>query len=108
MNPIEITFFTTLRKENEMTQNELILKTAQVSGVARKDVEHVLKVAGDVIGAALIEEGVAVLPELGKLSTSVRKARMGTNPKTGEKIAIAERKAVNFKPGKALLQAVNA
>ena len=43
-----------------------------------------------------------------KLSTSVRKARTGVNPKTGEKIAIAERKAVNFKPGKALLQAVNA
>ena len=47
--PTPITFFTTLRKENEMTQNELILKTAQVSGVSRKDVEHVLKVAEHVV-----------------------------------------------------------
>lgn len=63
MKPIPITFFSTLEKDiNTMNQSELIIKTAQVSGLTKKDVEHALKVAGDVIGAALIEEGEAVLP----------------------------------------------
>ena len=34
-----------------MNQSELIIKTAQISGVSKKDVEAVLKTAGDVIGA---------------------------------------------------------
>lgn len=108
MKPIEITFFTTLQKENEMTQNELILKTAQVSGVSRKDVEHVLKVAGDVIGAALIEEGVAVLPTIGRLVSADRPTRQGVNPKTGEPVTIAARRTVKFRASKALVDALAA
>lgn len=89
-----------------MNQSELILKTAQVSGLTKKDVEHALKTAGDVIGAALIEEGEATLPGLGKLVTTQKAARMGKNPKTGEPVQIAARKAVKFKIAKALKDAV--
>lgn len=91
-----------------MNQSELIIKTAQISGVTKKDVEHVLKTAGDVIGAALVEEGEAVLPGLGKLATSQKAAREGRNPKTGEPVTIAARKVVKFKPAKVLKDAVAA
>lgn len=89
-----------------MNQSELILKTAQVSGISKKDVEHVLKTAGDVIGAALVEEGEAVLPGLGKLSVKTRAAREGRNPATGEAMQIAAKKVPHFSAAKALKDAV--
>ena len=89
-----------------MNQSELIIKTAQVSGISKKDVEHVLKTAGDVIGAALVEEGEAVLPGLGKLVTQQKDARDARNPGTGEIIHVPAHKAVEFKVAKALKDAV--
>ena len=91
-----------------MNQSELILKTAQISGLSKKDVEHALKTAGDVVGAALIEEGEAVLPGLGKLVTQQKDAREARNPKTGATIPVPAHKAVKFRPAKALKDAVNA
>lgn len=89
-----------------MNQSELIIKTAQISGVSKKDVEAVLKTAGDVIGAALVEEGEAVLPGLGKLVTQQKDARDARNPKTGETIHVPAHKAVKFKVSKSLKDAV--
>ena len=89
-----------------MNQSELIIKTAQISGIAKKDVEAVLKTAGDVIGAALVEEGEAVLPGLGKLVTQQKDARDARNPKTGDVIHVPAHKAVKFKVAKGLKDAV--
>ena len=91
-----------------MNQSELILKTAQISGLTKKDVEHALKTAADVIGVAMIEEGEAVLPGLGKLVTQQKDAREARNPKTGETIPVPAHKAVKFRPAKGLKDAVNA
>lgn len=91
-----------------MNQSELILKTAQITGVSKKDVEDVLKTAGIVITAALVEEGEAILPGLGKLVTQQQAERAGINPKTGAPLIIAARKAVKFKVAKALKDAVAA
>ena len=46
------------------------------------------------------------LPGIGKVSTTVRKARKGRNPQTGEVIKIAKKNVVKFKVGKALQDAV--
>lgn len=108
MNHRHITFFSTLRKEsNTMNQAELILKTAAVSGISKKDVEHVLKTAANVVGLALVEEGEAVLPGLGKLYVKDRAARAGINPKTKEPIQIPAGKSPGFKAAKALKDAVS-
>lgn len=89
-----------------MNQSELIMKTAQISGLTKKDVEHALKTAGDVVGAALVEEGEAVLPGIGRLTVKTRAAREGRNPKTGESMQIAAKKVPHFSPAKALKDAV--
>ena len=89
-----------------MNQSELVIKTAQVSGVSKKDVEHVLKTAGDVIAAALVEEGEAVLPGLGKFVTQQKDARDARNPATGATIHVPAHKAVKFRAAKALKDAV--
>lgn len=103
---IPITFFSTLRKEPEMNQSELIIKTAQVSGLPRKDIEHALKVAGDVITQALQDEGEATLPGLGKLVATEKPARTGRNPKTGEPVEIPARKSIKFRIAKQLKDSV--
>lgn len=89
-----------------MNQSELILKTAQISGLSKKDVEHALKTAGDVVQAALVEEGEAVLPGIGRLSVKTRAAREGRNPATGEAMQIAAKKVPHFSAAKALKDAV--
>jgi DNA-binding protein HU-beta len=89
-----------------MNQSELILKTSQISGVPKTAVEHVLKVAGDVIVAALTESGEATIPGLGKLVSRDTPARVGRNPRTGEPADIPAHKAVKFRAAKALKDAV--
>ena len=89
-----------------MNQNALILKTAQISGLSRKDVEHTLKTAGDVVAAGLAEEGEVTLPGLGKLVTQQKEAREARNPKTGDIIPVPAHKAVKFRVAKSLKDAV--
>lgn len=89
-----------------MNQSELILKTAQATGVSKKDVESVLKTASDVIKSNLQAGGDATLPGLGTLSVTQRAARTGRNPKTGEAITIAAKKVPDFSAAKALKDAV--
>ncbi len=78
-----------------MTQNELILKTAQISGLTRLEVEHALKTAGDV-----------VLPGIGKLVTQRKAARTARNPTTGSTFRVAAKQVVKFRVAKALKDAV--
>ena len=91
-----------------MNQAQLIFSVASISGESKKTVEAVLKTAGDVIAAGLVEEGEAVLPGLGKLVTQQKDAREARNPKTGETIPVPAHKAVKFRPAKGLKDAVNA
>ena len=90
-----------------MNQSELIAKTAAVSGLKRADVEHVLKVAADVITTTLAEGESVALPGLGKLHVKAKAAREGRNPKTGEPVAIPARKAPAFTAAKVLKDAIN-
>jgi len=103
---IPITFFTTLKGITTMNQAELTLKVAQLTGVPKRQVEDVLKTAGIVIAAALVEEGEAVLPNLGKLVAQQKAARDARNPKTGEAVAVPAHRAVKFRPAKVLKDAV--
>lgn len=91
-----------------MNQSELIIKTAQISGIPKKDVEHVLKTAGDVISAELAEGGEANVPVLGKFVTEQKAQRQGRNPKTGAPLTIPAHKVVKFRPAKTLKDALGA
>ena len=90
-----------------MNQSELIAKVASISGESRKAAEAVLKTAADVIAAELQEGGEVALPGLGKLYARDKAARTGRNPKTGEAITIAARRAPAFTAAKVLKDAIN-
>jgi DNA-binding protein HU-beta len=52
------------------------------------------------------KNGQFVLPGIGKLVKSQRKARMGRNPQTGESIKIPAKTVVKFRVAKAAKEAV--
>jgi len=88
-------------------------KTQFVSHLAEK-FELSKKVAGAVIeeiSALAINEtkknGQFVFPGIGKLVKAQRKARVGINPKTKEKIKIPAKTVVKFRVSKAVKEAIS-
>ena len=88
-----------------MTKDELIDAVANVCDSKKQAGEVVISVL-DTITATLSKGGEVVLTGFGKFSVSKRAARMGVNPRTGEKIKIAATTVPKFKAGKALKDAV--
>lgn len=89
-----------------MNQAELIGHVADEIGMAKKDVEHVLKELGVAVQAALKTGNEITLPGIGKLSVKQRAARTGRNPGTGKEIKIPAKKVPHFSAAKALKDAV--
>lgn len=89
-----------------MTRKDLIVKIADESGESKATVERVLNSLGSVAAAELLGNGEVPLPGLGKLKTKDRGARLGTNPKTGERITIPAGTMVKFVVGQELKDAL--
>jgi len=90
-----------------MNQAELIAKVAEVSGASKKDVEAILKTTADVVTNQLQEGDAVAFPALGKFTVKDRPARSGRNPKTGENVQIAAKKAPGFSASIPLKKALN-
>ena len=88
-----------------MNQAELIKELATNSGQSNIMIERVLKELGGIACSELGGGGEITLPGIGKLSVATRAARAGRNPRTGESLAIAEKKAPKFSAAKALKDA---
>ncbi|MBI2028243.1 MAG: HU family DNA-binding protein [Candidatus Levybacteria bacterium] len=82
---------------------ELVAKKANLTNKAARDA--VLTVINSIRDALKRKEKV-VLTGFGTFSVRKRVARIGRNPKTGEKITIAARNAPGFTPGKTLKKVV--
>ena len=91
-----------------MNKTELIAAVAEQAELSKKDAEKALKAFTDVIAAELVKGEKVQLVGFGTFEVSVREAREGRNPLTGEKITIAASKNPKFKAGKALKDMVNA
>lgn len=90
-----------------MKQAELISNLADAAGVSKANAEEVLKALGEVTSAALAAGEEVTLNGIGKLSVTARAAREGRNPKTGETLQVAAKRAVKFSATKALKDALN-
>ena len=89
-----------------MTKRELIAKIAEDTDLDLSPVEAVLNSLGNVAAAELLGGGDVPIPRLGKLKTKDRGARLGTNPKTGERMTIPAGTMVKFVTGKELKDAL--
>lgn len=61
----------------------------------------------DAMAQALAQGKRIEVRGFGSFSVSMRPARMGRNPRSGEAVQIPERRVAHFKPGKSLRHAVS-
>ena len=89
-----------------MNKKELVEKVADGAGLSAKDANAVIDGVVEAVKASLKKGQKVTLVGFGTFSVTKRKARKGRNPKTGEAIKIAARKAPKFTAGKELKEAV--
>jgi len=89
-----------------MSKDEFIQQLVKKSGLTKSQSAEFLNIVLEEITKALSQGKEIVFTGFGKFSVVKRKARAGVNPKTGEKIQIAAKKAPKFKAGKVLKDAV--
>ena len=90
-----------------VTKAELVSKIAADTGMKKVDAEKALAAMTTAIQAALKTGKKVTLIGFGTFSVAARKARTGRDPQTKKPIKIAASKAVRFKAGKAMKDAVN-
>jgi len=90
-----------------MKKVELIEAVAAKAGITKADAGRAVDATIATITEALVKGDKVPLVGFGTFAISERAARTGRNPQTGETVQIAARKAVTFKAGAALKDAVN-
>ncbi|MHA1539190.1 MAG: HU family DNA-binding protein [Alphaproteobacteria bacterium] len=90
-----------------MNKNELVSAVAESSELTKADAARAVDAVIEAVSASLSSGEEVRLIGFGTFSVAQRKATEGRNPRTGEKIQIPASKRPKFKPGKALVEAVN-
>jgi DNA-binding protein HU-beta len=90
-----------------VTKTQLIDAVSASAGHTKKGTETVIDALIVEVSNALAKGEKVDLRGFGNFVAREKKARQGRNPKTGETIEIAARKAVAFKPSKELASKVN-
>ncbi|MBR1385676.1 MAG: HU family DNA-binding protein [Bacilli bacterium] len=90
-----------------MKKAELVEAIATKTGLTKADANRALDATFEVITKALKKGERVPVAGFGTFNVSKRKAREGRNPQTGATVKIPARKAVTFKAGTALKDAVN-
>ena len=86
-----------------MTKSELItLLSDKFSQLVHKDAELSVKTIIDSLDNTLSKGGRVEIRGFGSFSLNHRPARLGRNPKTGEKVNVPEKFVPHFKAGKEL------
>ncbi|KKR88571.1 MAG: DNA-binding protein HU [Candidatus Wolfebacteria bacterium GW2011_GWA2_42_10] len=90
-----------------MKKPELIEAIMQAAGIeVKKQAATVVDAIFDTITKTLAKGEEVAIPGFGVFKVAKRAARMGVNPKTGEKIQIAASIKPKFRAAKALKEAV--
>ena len=91
-----------------MIRSELITKLADKQPqLTASDVELAVKTIIDSINNQLAKGGRVEIRGFGSFSIRTRPARLGRNPRTGEKVQVPERATLYFRPGTELRERVN-
>ncbi len=90
-----------------MKKVELIEAVADKAGLTKADAGRAVDATIKAITGALVKGDKVPLVGFGTFAVSKRAARTGRNPQTGATVQIPARKAVTFKAGSQLKEAVN-
>ena len=89
-----------------MTQMQLVRQMAERCEISNKVARQFLDELAKTALQETKENGVFVLPGIGRLVKSNRKARMGRNPATGETVKIPAKTVVKFRVATAAKDAI--
>jgi DNA-binding protein HU-beta len=89
----------------KMTQSEIISSLADKCGLKKTEVKNFFDELSALAASEVKKSGEIVVPGLGKLVLSQRKAREGRNPATGQPIQIAAKTTLKFRVGKGMKDA---
>ena len=92
--------------ETKMTQSAIIRELAETAEISNKVAKGLLEHFAAMAVRETNKNGVFVIPGIGRLVRSERKARMGRNPATGEAIKIPAKKVVKFRIAKSVKDAI--
>ena len=91
-----------------MTKSELIKKlVAKFPNLKEREIENILNLLLKEISASLVNGDRVELRGFGAFSIRQREPRLARNPRTGEKVKVAARKAIYYRAGKELKELVN-
>jgi DNA-binding protein HU-beta len=90
----------------KLTKTQLLATIGEKTETTKKAAAQFLDVLTTLAYAEAKKNGEFTIPGVGKLVKQKRKARIGTNPKTGEKIKIAAKTVVKFRVAKAAKDAI--
>lgn len=90
-----------------MKKNELVAAIAAKENVSKKEADRALNIVLDAISDALVAGEKVSITGFGTFEVRERPERQGKNPATGEVMTIPACKALAFKAGKTLKDAIN-
>ncbi len=97
-----------LRPAPAMNRSELVESlVARVDDMTHRDAESAVSVILEAVSDALAHGRRIEIRGFGVLSVVRRPTRIGRNPRSGERVVVPEKRALHFKPGKALRDGVD-
>lgn len=91
-----------------MIKSELVAKlSARNPHLYQRDIEHIVDAILEEIVQALEEGGRVELRGFGAFTVKNRPARVGRNPRTGERVEVSEKFVPFFKTGKGMRERLN-
>ncbi|HHB82136.1 MAG TPA: integration host factor subunit beta [Devosia sp.] len=91
-----------------MIKSELVQKLVDENPhLFQKDIENIVGAILNEMGDALARGDRVELRGFGAFSIKNRPARVGRNPRTGEKVAVSEKYVPQFKAGKEIRERLN-
>ena len=90
-----------------MTKADLVEEVAKVTELTRKDSEVIVDTLFESVIKALRDGDKLEVRGFGSFRVRQRNARVGRNPKTGEKVEVPAKRVPYFKPSKELKDLIN-
>ena len=89
-----------------MTKKEIVKAISEEIGLTQLKTKEIVQKTFDAIVETLVRDGRIELRNFGVFEVKKRAARKARNPRTGEKVYVAEKFVVTFKPGKEMEEKV--
>ena len=87
---------------SKINKNDIIEMVQEEAYLSKKDAKSAVDLTFSFIAEALEAGRDVDIANFGSFNVKTRKARVGTNPETHEKMMLKERKMVSFKEAKSL------